>query len=142
MESLAPSVNILAAANDGEVDEAPRELLDLRLVSVSANKTSSVWQYFTMVKDGLITRNGIQYIYCCLMCLKKCPHKFLDSLVAIYNGTTSNVHKHIASTHLSMHLARKHQLLKPKQLISILIFASASANNIRAFIESSNDVVI
>jgi len=28
-------------------------------VPISANKTSPVWQYFAMVKDGLITRNKI-----------------------------------------------------------------------------------
>jgi hypothetical protein len=53
-----------------------------------------------MVKDEPITRNKIQYVYCCLLCLKKCPHKFLDSLVAIYNDTTGNAHKHITSRHI------------------------------------------
>jgi hypothetical protein len=67
-----------------------------------------------MVNNGLITPNRIQYIYCCLLCLEKHPSKLLDSLVAIYNGTTNNVHKHIASMHLSLHLGYKHQLLKPK----------------------------
>jgi hypothetical protein len=137
MESHAPSVNISTVANDEEVDEVPHELLDSRLVSININKTSPVWQYFTIVKDGPITRNGIQYVYCCLLCLKKCPGKFLDSLVAIYNGTTGNAHKHIASTHPSMYLARKRQSLKPKHLISISTSASASANNIRAFIKSN-----
>jgi hypothetical protein len=83
-------------------------------VPINANKTSPVWQYFAMVKDGPIKRNKIQYVYCCLLCLKKCPHKFLDSLVAIYNDTTGNVHKHITSKHSSLHLARKHQSLEPK----------------------------
>jgi len=100
MESPAPSVSISAPTNDGEVDEALHEPLDSRLVSISANKTSPMWQYFAMVKDGPITRNKIQYVYCCLLCLKKCPHKFLDILVAIYNDTTGNVHKHIASRHI------------------------------------------
>ncbi len=66
----------------------------------------------------------------------------MDSLIAIYNNTTGNTHKHITSTHPSLHHAHKHQLLKPKQLISILISAFANANNIRAFIESGNDTVI
>jgi hypothetical protein len=52
MESPAPSINISASTNDGEVDEALHELLDSRLVPISANKTSPVWQYFAMVKDG------------------------------------------------------------------------------------------
>jgi hypothetical protein len=81
-------------------------------VLVSANKTSPVRQYFAMVKDG-ITRNGIQYIYYCLLCLKKRLGKFLDYLVAIYKGTTGNAHKHIVSTHPNMHLALKCQSLKP-----------------------------
>ncbi len=76
----------------------PHELLDSRLVPIGANKTSPVWQYFAMVKDGSITRNKIQYVYCCLLCSKKCPHKFLDNLVAIYNDTTGNAHKHITFT--------------------------------------------
>jgi hypothetical protein len=114
MESPAPSINISALTNDGEVDEVLHELLDSRLVPINANKTSPVWQYFAMVKDGPITRNKIQYVYCCLLCLKKCPHKLLDSLVAIYNDITGNVRKHIASKHPSLHLAPKHQLLKPK----------------------------
>jgi hypothetical protein len=59
MESPAPSINISASTNDGEVDEALHEPLDSRLVPISANKTSPVWQYFAMVKDGLITRNKI-----------------------------------------------------------------------------------
>jgi hypothetical protein len=59
MEFVAPLVNILVVANDGEVGEAPRELLDSRFVSISANKTSLVWQYFTMVKDRPITHNMI-----------------------------------------------------------------------------------
>ncbi len=142
MESPAPSVSISASTNDGEVDKAPHEPLDSWLVPISANKTSPVWQYFAMVKDGPITRNKIQYVYCCLLCLKKCPHKFLDSLVAIYNDTTGNVHKHIASRHPSLHLARKHQLLEPKQLISISTSTSVSTNNIHAFIKNGNDVVI
>jgi hypothetical protein len=142
MESLAPLVIILAIANDGEVNEVPRELLNSRLMPVITNKTLPVWQYFAMVKDGPITRNGIQYVHCCLLCLKKHPCKFLDSLVAIYNGITGNTHKHITSTHPNLHLARKSQLLEPTQLISILTFAFASANNIRTLIESGNDVVI
>jgi hypothetical protein len=101
-----------------------------------------MWQYFTMVKDGPITRNKIQYVYCCLLCLKKHPCKFLDSLVAIYNGTTGNAHKHIASMHPSLHLAHKHQSFEPKQLILISTSASASANNIHAFIKSNNNTVI
>ncbi len=127
-------------ANDREVDEAPHKLLNLRLMLVSANKTSPVWQYFAMVKDGPIMCNRIQYVYWCL-CLKKHPCKFLDNLVAIYNGTTGNVHKHMASMHSSLHLAHKRQLLEPKQLISISTSAFASTNNIRAFIKSDNDVV-
>jgi hypothetical protein len=142
MESLVPSVSISAPTNDGEVDEAPHELLDLRLVPINANKTSRVWQYFAMVKDGPITRNKIQYVYCCLLCLKECPHKFLDSLVAIYNDTTGNAHKHIASRHPSLHLARKHQSLELKQLISISTSTSVSTNNIHAFIKNGNDAVI
>jgi hypothetical protein len=59
MESLAPSVSISVTANDGEVDKVPHELLDSRLMSVSVNKTSPVWQYFAMVKDGPIMHNGI-----------------------------------------------------------------------------------
>ncbi|CAN5969793.1 unnamed protein product [Sphagnum jensenii] len=62
MESPVPSVSISIAANDGEVHEAPHELIDSQLVPVSTNKTSLVWQYFTTVKDGLITCNGIQYV--------------------------------------------------------------------------------
>jgi hypothetical protein len=77
-----------------------------------------------------------------LQCLKKRACKFLDNLVTIYNGTTSNVHKHIAFTHPGLHLARKPQSFKPKQLISISTFASTNTNNIRAFIESNNDDVI
>jgi TusA-related sulfurtransferase len=77
-----------------------------------------------------------------LLCLKKCPGKFLDSLVTIYNDTTGNAHKHITCTDPSLHLARKCQSLEPKQLILILISASASANNIHTFIESNNDAVI
>jgi hypothetical protein len=142
METPAPSVSISALANDGEVDKVLRELLDLRLVSISANKTLLMWQYFALVKDGPIMRNGIQYVYCCLLCLKKCPSKFLDSLVAIYNRTIGNAHKHIAPTHPSLHLASKCQLLKPKQLISISTSTFASANNIHAFIESNNNTVI
>ncbi len=107
MESYVPLVNILVAANDRKVNEAPCELLDSRFVPISVNKTSLEWQYFAMVKDGLIMRNKIQYIYCCLLCLKKRPCKFLDSLVAIYNYIISNAHKHITSTHLNLHLARK-----------------------------------
>jgi hypothetical protein len=97
MESPAPSISILAPTNDGELDKVPHEPLDLQLVPISANKTSPMWKYFAMVKDRPITRNKIQYVYCCLLCLKKCPYKFLDSLVAIYNYTTDNAHKHIAS---------------------------------------------
>ena len=95
-----------------------------------------------MVKDGPLMRNGIQYVWNCLLCLKKGPGKFLDNVVAIYNGTTSNAHKHMASTHPSLHLAGKCQSLEPKQLISITTFAFASTNNIRAFIESVNNAVI
>jgi hypothetical protein len=62
MESLVPLVSISTAANDGKVHEAPHELIDSWLVPVSANKTSLVWQYFTTVKDGLITCNEIQYV--------------------------------------------------------------------------------
>jgi hypothetical protein len=142
MESPAPSISISASTNDGEVDEALHESLDSRLVPISANKTSPVWQYFAMVKDGPITRNKIQYVYCCLLCLKKCPHKFLDSLVAIYNDTTGNARKHIASKHPSLHLTPKHQSLKPKQLISISTSTSMSTNNIQAFVKNGNDVVI
>jgi len=50
--------------------------------------------------------------------------------------------KHIASRHLSLHLARKHQSLEPKQLISISTSTSVSTNNIRTFIKNGNDVVI
>jgi hypothetical protein len=114
MESLAPSVNISAPTNDEEVEQALHESLDSRLVLINANKTLLMWQYFAMVKDEPIMRNKIHYVYCCLLCLKKCPHKFLDSLVAIYNDTTSNVHKHIASRHPSLHLACKHQSFEPK----------------------------
>jgi hypothetical protein len=57
-------------------------------------------------------------------------------LVAIYNGTTGNVHKHMASMHPSLHLARKRQLFEPKQLILISISAYVSANNIRTFIKA------
>jgi hypothetical protein len=142
MESLVPSISISTPSNDGKVDEAFHEPLDSQLVPISAHKTLPVWQYFTMVKDRPITCNKIQYVYYCLLCLKKCPHKFLDNLVAIYNDTTSNAHKPITSRHLSLHLACKHQSLKPKQLISILTFASTSANNICAFIENGNDDVI
>jgi len=42
MESPTPLVNISAAINDGEVDGAPHELLDLQLMPVNANKTLSV----------------------------------------------------------------------------------------------------
>ncbi len=59
MESPAPSVSISTPTNDGEVDEAPHEPLDSRLVLISANKTLPVWQYFAMVKDEPITRNKI-----------------------------------------------------------------------------------
>ncbi len=44
--------------------------------------------------------------------------------------------------HPSLHLVHKRQWLKPKQLILISTFASVSANNICAFIESGNDAVI
>jgi hypothetical protein len=74
--------------------------------------------------------------------MKKCPHKFLDSLVAIYNDTTGNAHKHIAFRHPSLHLARKHQSLEPKQLISISTSTSVSTNNICAFIKNGNDAII
>jgi hypothetical protein len=63
MESLEPLISISAMANDREVDEAPHKLLNLRLMLVSANKTSPVWQYFAMVKDGPIMCNRIQYVY-------------------------------------------------------------------------------
>jgi hypothetical protein len=142
MESPAPSVSISVPTNDGEVNEVFHELLDSRLVPISVNKTSSVWQYFAMVKDGPITRNKIQYVYCCLLCLKKCPHKFLDNLVAIYNDTTGNAHKHFASRHPSLHLAHKHQSFEPKHLISISTSTFVSTNNIRAFIKNGNDAVI
>jgi hypothetical protein len=142
MESLVPLTSISTPANDKEVDEAFHEPLDSQLVPINAHKTLPVWQYFTMVKDRPITCNKIQYVYCCLLCLKKCPHKFLDSLVTIYNDTTSNAHKHITSRHSSLHLARKHQSLEPKQFISILTSTSTSANNIHAFIENGNDDVI
>jgi hypothetical protein len=66
----------------------------------------------------------------------------LDSLVAIYNDTTGNAHKHIASRHPSLHLARKHQSLEPKQLISISTSTFVSTNNIRAFTKNGNDAVI
>lgn len=136
MESHAPSINIIDVANDEEVDETPRELLHSRLMLVNANKTSSVWQYIAMVKDEPITHSVIQYVYYCLLCLKKCPTKFLDSLVTIYYRTTGNTHKHIIFTHLSLHLARKRQSLEPKQMILI------STNNICAFIESDNNTII
>ncbi len=142
MESLTPLVSISAMANDGEVDEVHRELFNLWFMLISAIKTLPVCHYFAMVKDKLITRNGIQYVYCCLLCFVKHPSKFLDTLVAVYNDSTTNVHKHIDSTHLSLHLARMRQSLEPKQLISILISTSASANNIHAFIESGNDAII
>jgi hypothetical protein len=109
---------------------------------VSANNTSSVWQYFAKVKDGSIMRNKIQSIYYCLLCLKKRRGKFLGSLVAIYNDTTVDANKHIASMHPNLHLARKRQSLESKQLILISIFTSANTNNISAFIKSGNDVVI
>jgi hypothetical protein len=142
MEFPLSLVSISITANNGEVDEAHRELLDSRLLPVNANKTLPVWQYFAMVKDGPIMCNGIQNVYYCLLCLKKRLGKFLDSLVAVYNGITGNTHKHIASMHASLHLACKRQLLEPKQLISISTFASASTNNIRAFIKSDNDAII
>jgi hypothetical protein len=63
-------------------------------------------------------------------------------LVAIYNDTTGNARKHIASKHPSLHLAPKHQSLKPKQLILISISTSMSTNNIHAFIKNGNDAVI
>jgi hypothetical protein len=47
MESPAPSVSILAPTNDGDVDEAPHEPLDSRLVPISANKTLPVWRHKT-----------------------------------------------------------------------------------------------
>jgi hypothetical protein len=59
MESHVPLINILATANDMEVDKAPHELLDSWFVPISTNKTLSVWQYFAMVKDEPITHNGI-----------------------------------------------------------------------------------
>jgi hypothetical protein len=105
---------LVSVANDGEVDETPRELLNSRLVSVSANETSLMWQYFAMVNNELIMCSGIQYVYYYLLCLKKHPAKVLDSLVAIYNDTTGNVHKHIISTYPSLHMARKRQSLEPK----------------------------
>jgi hypothetical protein len=83
MESPTPSVGISTAANDRKVNEAPRELFDSQLVLISVNKTLSVWKYFAMVKDKPITCNEIQYIYCCLLCLKKCLGKFLDASIAI-----------------------------------------------------------
>ncbi len=83
-------------------------------MSVSAHKTSPVWQYFAMVKDRPIMRNRIRYVYCCLLCMKKRLGKFLDSLLAIYNGTIGNTHKHIASMHPNLHLARKRKLFEPK----------------------------
>jgi hypothetical protein len=111
-------------------------------VPVDANKTLLMWQYFVMVKDGPITRNKIQYVYYCLLCLKRHPCKFLDSLVTIYNSTTGNACKHITSTHLSLHMVRRRQSLEPKQLISISTFTSASTNNIHTFIKSGNNAVI
>jgi hypothetical protein len=63
MESLTPLVSISTMTNDEEVDKVPRELLNSWLMPIGANKASSVWQYFAMVKDGLIKRNGIHYIY-------------------------------------------------------------------------------
>jgi hypothetical protein len=51
-------------------------------------------------------------------------------MVAIYNDTIGNIHKHIASTHPSLHLARKCQSFEPKQLILISPFAFTNANNI------------
>ncbi|CAM6019383.1 unnamed protein product [Sphagnum balticum] len=59
MESPTPSVSISAAANDGEVNKVPHELLDSRLVPVSTNKTLPVWKYFAMVMDRPITHNQI-----------------------------------------------------------------------------------
>jgi hypothetical protein len=41
-----------------------------------------------------------------------------------------------------LHLANKCQSFEPKRLITISTLASASANNIRTFIKSDNDVVI
>jgi hypothetical protein len=107
MESPTPSVNISITTNDGEVDEAPRQLLESWLMPINVNKTSPMWQYFTMVKDMSIMCNGIQYVYYYLLCLKKCPCKFLDNLVTIYNDTTDNAHKHIVFTHPRLHLARE-----------------------------------
>ncbi|CAM6023620.1 unnamed protein product [Sphagnum balticum] len=95
-----------------------------------------------MIKDRPITRNRIQYVYCYLLCMKKRLGKFLDSLVTIYNGTTGNTHRHIASMHPNLHLARKHKSFEPKQLISISTSASTSANNIHAFIENNNNAII
>lgn len=63
-------------------------------------------------------------------------------MVAIYNCTTGNAHKHMASTHPSLHLARKRQSLEPKQLISISTSAFTSTNNIRAFVEGGNNAII
>jgi len=63
-------------------------------------------------------------------------------LVAIYNDITGNAHKHIASRHPSLHLARKHQSLEPKQLILISTSTSVSTNNIRAFLKNGNDAII
>jgi TusA-related sulfurtransferase len=60
----------------------------------------------------------------------------------MYNDTIDNARKHIASKHPSLHLAPKHQSLKPKELISISTSTSMSTNNIHAFIKNGNDVVI
>ncbi len=40
-----PSVSISAPTNDGEVDKAPHESLDSRLVSIRTNKTSPEWRH-------------------------------------------------------------------------------------------------
>jgi hypothetical protein len=66
-------------------------------------------------------------------------HSFLSHLLG---KTTGNAHKHIASRHPSLHPARKHQLLEPKQLILISTSTSVSTNNIHAFIKNGNNAVI
>ncbi len=132
-----PSINISASTNDGEVDEALHEPFDSRLVPISITGVAVLCH-----GQGRADHAQQDPIRLLLLVVPEEVPKFLDSLVAIYNDTTGNARKHIASKHPSLHLAPKHQSLKPKQPISISTSTSMSTNNIHAFIKNGNDVVI
>lgn len=97
MESPVPSVSISIAANDGEVHEAPHELIDSRLVPVRTNKTSLVWQYFITVKDGLNRCNGIQYVLPMWTALATCTWRTYPVTMRSRSGRGCSTR--ISSTH-------------------------------------------